>query len=67
MTPLKAPDGKVYAVAQGPISTGGFSASGASGSSVQKNFPTVGFISGGAVVEKEVPVQYDEMPSWTSS
>ena len=37
MTPLKGPDGKVYAVAQGPISTGGFSASGASGSSVQKN------------------------------
>ena len=37
MTPLKGPDGKVYAVAQGPISTGGFSASGASGSTVQKN------------------------------
>jgi flagellar P-ring protein precursor FlgI len=62
MTPLKAPDGKVYAVAQGPISTGGFSASGASGSSVQKNFPTVGYISGGALVEKEVPVQYDDKP-----
>jgi flagellar P-ring protein precursor FlgI len=62
MTPLKAPDGKVYAVAQGPISTGGFSATGASGSSVQKNFPTVGFISGGALVEKEVPVQYDDKP-----
>jgi flagellar P-ring protein precursor FlgI len=58
MTPLKGPDGRVYAVAQGPISTGGFSASGASGSTVQKNFPTVGFISGGATVEKEVPVQY---------
>jgi flagellar P-ring protein FlgI len=63
MTPLKGPDGKVYAVAQGPISTGGFSASGASGSSVQKNFPTVGFITGGALVEKEVPVQYSEMPA----
>jgi flagellar P-ring protein precursor FlgI len=62
MTPLKAPDGKVYAVAQGPVSTGGFAASGASGSSVQKNHPTVGFISGGALVEKEVPVQYDEKP-----
>ncbi|MFZ0931258.1 MAG: flagellar basal body P-ring protein FlgI [Syntrophobacteraceae bacterium] len=63
MTPLKGPDGKVYAVAQGPISTGGFSASGASGSSVQKNFPTVGFISGGALVEKEVPVQYSQLSS----
>jgi flagellar P-ring protein FlgI len=63
MTPLKGPDGKVYAVAQGPVSTGGFSASGASGSSVQKNFPTVGFVSGGALVEKEVPVQYSELPA----
>lgn len=63
MTPLKAPDGKVYAVAQGPISTGGFAVSGASGSSVQKNHPTVGFVSGGALVEKEVPVQYAELPA----
>ena len=63
MTPLKGPDGKVYAVAQGPISTGGFAISGASGSSVQKNHPTVGFISGGATVEKEVPVHYAEVSS----
>lgn len=63
MTPLKAPDGKVYAVAQGPVSTGGFSAAGASGSSVQKNFPTVAFISGGALVEKEVVVHYSELPA----
>jgi len=63
MTPLKATDGKVYAVSQGPISTGGFSISGASGSSVQKNHPTVGFISGGATVEKEVPIHYDELSS----
>lgn len=63
MTPLKAPDGKVYAVAQGPISTGGFAVSGASGSSVQKNHPTVGFISGGALVEKEVPVHYADLSS----
>jgi flagellar P-ring protein precursor FlgI len=63
MTPLKGPDGKVYAVAQGPVSTGGFSASGASGSSVQKNHPTVGFISGGALVERDIPVQYAAMPT----
>jgi flagellar P-ring protein precursor FlgI len=63
MTPLKGPDGKVYAVAQGPISTGGFSASGASGSSVQKNHPTAAFISGGALVEKEINVQYSELPA----
>ncbi|WP_448383052.1 flagellar basal body P-ring protein FlgI [Desulfosoma sp.] len=59
MTTLQGPDGQVYAVAQGPVSTGGFSASGASGSSIQKNHPTVGFISQGAVVEQEFPVQID--------
>lgn len=54
LTPLKAPDGNVYAVAQGPISTGGFSAGGAAGGGVQKNHPTVGYISGGAIVEKDL-------------
>ncbi|MDR3570026.1 MAG: flagellar basal body P-ring protein FlgI [Syntrophobacteraceae bacterium] len=58
MTPLKAPDGKVYAVAQGPLSIGGFAASGASGSSVQQAHPTVGLISNGAIIEKEVPISY---------
>lgn len=58
MTPLKGPDGKTYALAQGPLSTGGFSVSGQSGTSVQKNFPTVGFISGGATVEQELPIDF---------
>jgi flagellar P-ring protein precursor FlgI len=53
MTPLKAANGQVYAVAQGPVSTGGFQASGA-GAGVQKNFPTVGRVVGGALVEREV-------------
>lgn len=61
MTPLQGPDGVAYAVAQGPLSTGGFSIGGASGSSVQKNHPTVSFASGGALVEKEVPVQYADL------
>ncbi|NOY52382.1 MAG: flagellar basal body P-ring protein FlgI [Deltaproteobacteria bacterium] len=56
MTPLKGPDGKVYAVAQGEVSVGGFSFGGASGGGVQKNHPTVGVISGGALVEREVPM-----------
>lgn len=53
LTPLKGPDGEVYAVAQGPLSIGGFAFAGASGTSVQKNHPTVGRIAGGAIVEKE--------------
>lgn len=56
MTPLKAPNGEVYAVAQGPISIGGFAFGGAAGSGVQKNHPTAAQIVGGAIVEKEVPL-----------
>src|SRR5690606_22457284 len=52
--PLHGPDGKVYALAQGPVSVGGFSVGGASGSEVTKNFPTVGTIPGGAVVERSL-------------
>lgn len=54
LTPLKAADGKVYAVAQGPVSTGGFSYGKGSGTGVQKNFPTVGRIVGGALIEREI-------------
>jgi len=56
MAPLKGPDGNVYAIAQGPISIGGFSA-GSGGTTTVKNHPTVGMIPNGAIVEKEVPVQ----------
>jgi flagellar P-ring protein FlgI len=56
-TPLKAADGQTYAIAQGAISTGGFSASGA-GATAQKNFPTVGRIAGGALIEKEVSTDF---------
>ncbi len=53
-TPLRAADGEVYAVAQGPISTGGFTAGSGSGSSSTKNFPTVGTCPNGAIVERSV-------------
>ena len=51
--PLRAADGEVYAVAQGAISTGGFTA-GNGNSGAQKNFPTVGLIPNGAIVERTV-------------
>jgi flagellar P-ring protein precursor FlgI len=55
-TPLLGADNKVYAVAQGPVTVGGFSVGtgGGGGASVTKNFPTVGQIIGGAIVEKEI-------------
>jgi flagellar P-ring protein precursor FlgI len=52
LTPLKGPDGKVYALAQGPVSIGGFAADGEA-ASVQKNHPTVGNIPEGVTIEKE--------------
>ena len=61
MTQLQGPDGKTYALAQGAVTTGGFAVGGASGSSVQKNHPTVGYISEGALVEKEVTVSYADL------
>jgi len=54
-TPMIGPDGRVYAVGQGPISLGGFGVE-SSGVIVQKNVPTVGRIPNGAIVEKEVNV-----------
>jgi flagellar P-ring protein precursor FlgI len=52
-TPLIAADGNVYAVAQGPLVLGGFSAGNAS-TGVTVNHPTVGRIPNGATVERAV-------------
>ncbi len=59
-TPLVGADGRVYAVAQGPVAIGGFlgGAGGAGGATVQKNHPTVGNISSGAIVEREIPATF---------
>jgi flagellar P-ring protein precursor FlgI len=59
-TPLLGADGRVYAVAQGPIAVGGFlgGAGGAGGATVQKNHPTVGAITNGAIVEREIPAEF---------
>lgn len=53
LTPLKAADGNVYAVAQGEISVGGFSVS-EGGDTDTKNHPTVGLIAAGAMVERGI-------------
>jgi flagellar P-ring protein precursor FlgI len=58
-TPLLGADGKVYAVAQGALSVGGFvgGQGGGGGATVQKNHPTVASITGGALVEREIPTE----------
>ncbi len=54
MAPLKGADGSVYAIAQGNLIVGGLSASGADGSSITINIPSVGRIPNGASVERTV-------------
>ncbi|MGC3998562.1 MAG: flagellar basal body P-ring protein FlgI [Anaeromyxobacter sp.] len=56
LTPLKGPDGVVHALAQGPLSVGGYRYD-ANGNVVQKNHPTVGSVPGGATVEVGVSAQ----------
>jgi flagellar P-ring protein precursor FlgI len=54
LTPLKGPDGKVYAMAQGSVITGGFVA-GRGGNTTTLNHPTAGRIPEGAIVEQSPP------------
>ena len=66
MTPLKAANGEIYAVAQGQVSLGGFGVTGAgggggaAGGEVRKSFLTVGRIPDGAIVENEVSFTLDQ-------
>lgn len=50
LTPLLAPNRRTYALAQGPLSVGGFKYD-MHGNTVQKNHPTAGILSDGATVE----------------
>jgi flagellar P-ring protein precursor FlgI len=53
LAPLRAPNGRVYALAEGPLSVGGYRYD-ANGNVVQKNHPTVGSVPNGARVEVDV-------------
>jgi flagellar P-ring protein FlgI len=59
MTPLRAADGEIYAVAQGPVSISGFQAQGAA-ETVSRGTPTAGRIAGGAIVEREVAGGFED-------
>lgn len=63
-TPLKGVDGKVYALAQGPLIIGGYSTNGVA-ANAQKNTTTVGSIPGGAIVEREVPFNFNTQQDLT--
>ncbi len=55
MSPLRGANGEVYALAQGNLAVGGLGVSGADGSRIAINVPSVGRIPNGASVERAVP------------
>lgn len=59
MTPLKGIDGNIYAIAQGNLVVSGLDASGADGSRITVNVPSVGRIPDGALVERAVPTGFE--------
>jgi flagellar P-ring protein precursor FlgI len=58
LTPLRAVDGNVYALAQGNLVVGGFGVEGKDGSKITVNIPSAGRIPNGASVERTVPNQF---------
>ena len=60
VTPMVGADGEVYAVAQGTLAVGGFSAQGAA-ETIIKGVPTSGRIANGAIVERELPFRLGDM------
>jgi len=63
LTPLRAADNEVYALAQGNVVVGGLSAAGKSGSSVTVNTPTSGRVPNGATIEREIATDFATKPS----
>jgi flagellar P-ring protein precursor FlgI len=61
VTPLTGPDGKVYAIAQGPVQAGGFDTV-SNGTRMQKNQPTSGTVPNGASIERAVLANLEKGP-----
>src|SRR5262245_38917894 len=62
VTPLMGADGEVYAVGQGPVAISGFNAEG-DATKVTRGVPTAGRIANGALVEREIGFELDQMAS----
>jgi flagellar P-ring protein FlgI len=60
VTPLMGADGEVYAVAQGQLATGGFTAAGEA-ERVTRNVPTQARIPSGAIIEREVDFELEQL------
>ena len=62
VTPLLGADGNVYAVAQGSLAIGGFSAEGEA-AKITRGVPTVGRIANGAIIEREIDFALNRLPT----
>jgi flagellar P-ring protein precursor FlgI len=62
VTPLMGADGEAYAIAQGPLTVGGFVAKG-DASSITRGVPTAARIASGAIVEREIDFRLATMQS----
>ena len=62
VTPLLGADGNVYAVAQGSLAIGGFAAEGEA-AKIVRGVPTVGRISNGAIIEREIDFALNRLPN----
>ena len=62
VTPLLGADGEVYAVAQGQIAVAGFSAAG-NAQTIVKGVPTSGRIANGAIIEREIGFELEQLRS----
>lgn len=60
-SPLMGADGEVYAVAQGAVAVNGFVIEGDSGSVVTKAVPTSGNITNGAIIEREIAFELNDL------
>ncbi len=64
MTPLRAADGDIYAVAQGPVFISGFNAEGAA-ETLTQGVPTAGRVPNGAIIERQVEARFNGDTSLT--
>ncbi|GAB5507420.1 MAG: flagellar basal body P-ring protein FlgI [Rhizobiaceae bacterium] len=64
MTPLRAADGEIYAVAQGPVVVSGFNAQGQA-EQVTQGVPTSGRVPNGAIVERQVDAEFNDVGTLT--
>jgi flagellar P-ring protein precursor FlgI len=62
VTPMLGADGNVYGVAQGSLAIGGFQAEG-DAAKITRGVPTVGRISNGAIIEREIDFALNRLPN----